>query len=120
MAINNNTIYTGSKTGELFIWSIPANTATFDPYDTYDASLSVGSLEGHTNAVWSMVILNSGSNATGDLLCTASADSTIKIWDTSLQKCIKTIELKGIVLNWCVMSKMVVSFLQSLVTYPLV
>lgn len=100
LVLNNNIIYSGAENGELFIWSIPANIANIDPYDAYDASLSVGRLDGHTNAIWSLVTLSKANDPSVVLLCSASADSTIRLWDTTRQQCIKTI-------TWeCMYSKM--------------
>jgi len=95
LAVNNNTIYSGSQNGQLMIWSIPSNIANIDPYDAYDSTLQVCQIEAHTNAIWSLVALQSAASSS-PLLCSAAADKTIKIWDTSRIHCVKTITLEGI------------------------
>lgn len=93
MTLSNNLIYSGAQNGELLIWSVPVNISSIDPYDAYDASLSAGALAGHSDAIWSLLTIE--SNTGTPLLCSASADATIKIWDTSSQQCIKTITWAG-------------------------
>ncbi|RWS31975.1 striatin-3-like isoform X2, partial [Leptotrombidium deliense] len=94
LTLINNQIYSGAQNGELLIWSIPANIANIDPYDAFDSSLSVGSLEGHTDAIWSLDAIAATSSSSNPLLCSASADSTIKIWETDRHQCVKTISLQ--------------------------
>jgi striatin 1/3/4 len=89
MTLSNNLIYSGAQNGELLIWSVPSNISSIDPYDAYDASLSAGAFAGHSDAIWSLLTLESNSGT--PLLCSASSDATIKIWDTARQTCIKTI-----------------------------
>jgi len=89
MTLSNNLIYSGAQNGELFIWSVPANVSSIDPYDAYDTSLSAGVLAGHNDSIWSLLTLEGNSGA--PLLCSASSDATIKIWDTNRQQCINTI-----------------------------
>ncbi|KAI1287421.1 Striatin-3 [Halotydeus destructor] len=93
LTMTTNTIYSGAQNGELFIWSLPANIGGIDPYDAYDASLSAGSLTGHKDAIWSLLTIE-GSNG-APLLCSASADATVRIWDTNTQQCTNTISLTG-------------------------
>ncbi|XP_015793205.1 striatin isoform X1 [Tetranychus urticae] len=89
LTLIKNTIYSGSQNGELFIWTIPSNIANIDPYDSFDPSLYQGSLEGHHDAIWSLCSLPTSSES-DSLLCSASADSTIKIWNISTNQCVKT------------------------------
>lgn len=93
MTLSNNLIYSGAQNGELFIWSVPANVSSIDPYDAYDTSLSAGVLAGHNDSIWSLLTLEGNSGA--PLLCSASSDATIKIWDTNRQQCINTISWDG-------------------------
>ncbi|XP_074605413.1 connector of kinase to AP-1 [Brevipalpus obovatus] len=85
----NNTIYSGAQNGELFIWLIPSNIANIDPFDNYNPLLMAGSLIGHTDAIWSIVSLP--STGSGDIICSASSDLSIKVWSSSSKKCIKNI-----------------------------
>ena len=78
------------------IWSIPSNIANIDPYDAYDASLQLCQINAHSNAIWSLVAIPTATATTTPLLCSAAADQTIKIWDTSRVQCVKTITLEGI------------------------
>lgn len=95
LAISGNLIYSGAQNGLIMIWSIPNNISSIDPYDQYDATLLIGQLEGHKNSIWSLVITTSITNPSLTLLCSASADQTIKIWDTTRLQCIKTITIDG-------------------------
>ena len=93
LCLRDNTIFSGAQNGELFSWKIPDNTSCIDPYDTYDPSLSHGAFQAHTDAIWSLTHLDSRSGA--PLLCSASSDSTIRIWDASSRDCIRTILCDG-------------------------
>ncbi|CAG2113958.1 unnamed protein product, partial [Medioppia subpectinata] len=94
LTVNSNTIYSGAQNGQLMIWSIPANIANIDPYDSYDLNLQLYQIDAHTNAIWSLVAIPSSTSPT-PILCSAAADQTIKIWDTSRATCTKTITLEG-------------------------
>lgn len=114
LLVINNRIYSGGLNGEILVWKIPFAYNSIDPYDSYDPSLQVGNLEGHTDAVWSLVgIPNDDPSTPADedvvdavvdsfpnsdlgisninLICSASADATIKVWNLKKLKCIKTI-----------------------------
>lgn len=93
VCVKDNCIFSGAQNGELFSWKIPENTSTIDPYDTYDPFLSHGAFQGHSDAVWSLTQLDSLSGA--PLICSASADSTIRIWDVTSRECIRTIVCEG-------------------------
>lgn len=93
LCLRDNTIFSGAQNGELFGWKIPDNTSNIDPYDTYDSSLSHAAFQAHSDAIWSLTCLDSRSGA--PLLCSASSDSTIKIWDASSRDCIRTITCDG-------------------------
>ena len=111
-------IFSGGLNGEILIWKIPENYNTIDPYDTYEPNLFVGNLKGHTDAIWSFVAIPSSdessvaaatlSNEEDEidaaklnvdpiddqqikLICSASSDGTIKIWNIEQKTCIKTI-----------------------------
>lgn len=106
-------VFSGGMNGEILVWRIPEDYSSIDPYETYDASLFLGSLDGHTDAVWSLVAVpvgdhpsdsnsdhedeakssdaKSGQQSKFKLICSASADGTIKIWNIQQQTCVKTI-----------------------------
>lgn len=92
LCVINNTIYSGAENGEISLWKIPSNISTIDPYDAYNANLVAGTLKGHEDAVWSIIYLP--STGTGDIICSASADPNIKIWNSS-KGCIKSITWSG-------------------------
>lgn len=89
LTLRDNTIFSGAQNGELFGWKMPDNTSAIDPYDTYDPCLSHGAFDGHSDAVWSLVTLDRRSGA--PLLCSASAGSSLKIWDAQTRQCITSI-----------------------------
>lgn len=94
LAVNGNLIYSGSQNGQIVTWSLPANIMNIDSYDSYDSSLQVNTLEAHSDAVWSLSCLTSASNGYS-VLCSASSDGTIKIWDTARTVCTKNIVLES-------------------------
>lgn len=97
LVLHGNIIYSGSQCGELFSWSIPDNTANIDPYDPFDVTFSPITFPGHSSAIWSLVCLEPlpTYKSTSPLLVSASADNTIKVWDTSKRECIKSITFSG-------------------------
>ena len=96
LCINGNTFYSGSQNGQIIVWSIPTNIMSIDPYDPYDAKLQLNSMMAHQDAIWSLASLTS-SATNSQILCSASADSTIKIWDTTRSICLKNIEHEGMI-----------------------
>lgn len=100
LVIHENIIYSGSQCGELYSWTIPDNTANIDPYDPFDASFSPTTLPGHSDAIWSLICLDPlPSSSTSPLLVSASADNTIKVWDTGKRECIKSITFPGMIFH---------------------
>lgn len=94
LCINGNTFYSGSQNGEIISWTIPSNVMNIDPYDPYNAKLQLNNLSAHENAIWSLVTLTSAASNT-QVLCSAAADNTIKVWDTSQFTCLKSIAHEG-------------------------
>lgn len=82
LCLNGNTFYSGSQNGEIIAWSIPSNVMSMDPYDPYDAKLQLSNTAAHNDAIWSLASLTS-SATNSQILCSASADGAIKIWDTT-------------------------------------
>ncbi|KAJ6222160.1 hypothetical protein RDWZM_000705 [Blomia tropicalis] len=91
LCMNGNMFYSGSQDGQIIVWSIPANINTIDPYDPYDSKLQLNNIMAHQNAIWSLASLTS-STSNSQVLCSASSDGTIKIWDTTRSVCVKTLE----------------------------
>lgn len=95
LALAGNTIYSGAESGRILQWAIPANFANTDPlYNAFDPGLLLGRLDGHTDAVWSLATLTPPTSAT-PLLCSASADGSVRVWDTQRLQSVKTITLSG-------------------------
>ena len=93
LSLNGNIFYSGSQNGQIIAWSLPSNV-NLDPYDPYDAKLLLSNMIGHKDAIWSLAS-SSSSASNVQILCSASADSSIKIWDCSRSICLKNIEHKG-------------------------
>jgi len=56
-----------------------------EPYAQYDPSTTIQTLEGHTDAVWDIVLLPSRDGAVNkkeDRLVSISADGSLKVWKT--------------------------------------
>ncbi|PWN47145.1 WD40 repeat-like protein [Violaceomyces palustris] len=71
-------IFSGSMDSSIRVWQLPdRNTETYPPFDK---SMELGSLIGHTQAVWDMALLPQRTNDEA-LLATVSADGTVKIWE---------------------------------------
>ena len=84
-------LFSASLDSTIRVWTLPPATA--DPYAPYDASRAVQLLEGHTDAVWDLVMLpplpSSSSNGTAGKkgkarLVSIGADKTLKVWERDL------------------------------------
>lgn len=103
LCINGNKFFSGSQDGQIILWQIPANIMNIDPYDAYEPKLQISNTQAHGDAVWSLATLTSATNSL--LLCSGSADGTIKIWDIKSGaefSCIKTIEFESMFVCVCV------------------
>ncbi|CAH8831724.1 unnamed protein product [Trichobilharzia szidati] len=65
-------IYSSDLSGCIRSWHV--SSLQMDPYDTFDLSVMGRSLEGHTDAVWSLCSRYDG------LLLSTSADGTSRLW----------------------------------------
>jgi striatin 1/3/4 len=68
-------IYSASMDQTVRVWSLPQRER--DPYAPFDASMQLACFEGHTDAIWDVSL-----HPLRPLLATASADGTVKIWNT--------------------------------------
>lgn len=88
-------VFSASMDSTIRVWTLPPASA--DPYAPYDASRAVQLLEGHTDAVWDLVMLPpsppssaaSASNGSGGRkgkarLVSIGADNTLKVWERDL------------------------------------
>ncbi|PWZ03691.1 WD40 repeat-like protein, partial [Testicularia cyperi] len=69
--------YSGSLDSSIRVWQLPdKNTSVYPPFEK---TMQIGTLVGHTQAVWDLALLPNRSDDEG-LLASASADGTVKIW----------------------------------------
>ena len=72
-------IYSGSLDATIRVWHVPR--LDNPPYPPYNPAMEEATLIGHSQAIWELVLLaNRAQEET--LLASASADGTVKIWDT--------------------------------------
>ncbi|CAF5115480.1 unnamed protein product, partial [Rotaria sp. Silwood1] len=69
--------YSGGLDSIISVWNIP--NSEVDPYDAYDSNVLYKVLDGHTDAVWQLVI-------SGQKLLSCSADGSIRLWDANLNE----------------------------------
>ena len=73
-------IYSSSLDSTVQVWALPPKDR--EPYAPFDPSLNLLRLEGHTDGVWDTCLLG-GTSSDKEVLATASADGTVKVWDVS-------------------------------------
>jgi striatin 1/3/4 len=76
-----NALFSSSMDSTIRVWKMP--TSNTEPYGQYDASTTIQTLEGHTDAVWDIVLLPSRDGSTNkkeDRLVSISADGSLKVW----------------------------------------
>jgi striatin 1/3/4 len=72
-------VFSASLDSTIRIWKLPSPDR--DPYGSYDPSLSVQKLVGHSEAIWDLCLLpNQSQSGTPHRLASASADGSVKIW----------------------------------------
>ncbi|UJR08728.1 hypothetical protein I4U23_012985 [Adineta vaga] len=69
--------YSGGLDSIISVWNLPSSEV--DSYDAYDSTVLHKVLDGHTDAVWQLVI-------SGQKLLSCSADRTVRLWDPSLSQ----------------------------------
>jgi striatin 1/3/4 len=67
--------YSGGLDSIISVWNIP--NSDVDSYDAYDSNVLCKVLEGHTDAVWQLVL-------SGQKLLSCSSDGSIRLWDPNL------------------------------------
>lgn len=75
MSSGSGILYSGDASGKIYTWKLPASDAKPGPFNP---ELAVGSLAGHTDAVWAL-----DCHQNGRLLLSAGADEIARVWDTS-------------------------------------
>lgn len=73
-------VYSSSLDSTVQVWQLPPKDR--EPYSAFDASLNVCRLEGHTDGVWDVCLLG-GASPDREVIASASADGTVKVWDVS-------------------------------------
>jgi len=72
-------VFSASLDSTIRIWRLLPHD--HDPYSSYDPSLSIQKLVGHTEAIWDLCLLpNQSPGPSTHRLASASADGTVKIW----------------------------------------
>ncbi|CAF1096033.1 unnamed protein product [Adineta steineri] len=69
--------YSGGLDSIISVWNIP--NSEIDSYDAYDSNVLCKVLDGHTDAVWQLVI-------SGQKLLSCSADGSVRLWDPNLSQ----------------------------------
>ncbi|CAF2744234.1 unnamed protein product [Rotaria sp. Silwood2] len=69
--------YSGGLDSIISVWNIP--NSEVDPYDAYDSNVLYKVLDGHTDAVWQLII-------SGQKLLSCSADGSVRLWDANLNE----------------------------------
>lgn len=99
LTIHNDNIFSGAQNGEIIMWKIIQVTNKTDLYAKFDDSLLICKFDAHDDAIWSIDVIEN-SQKSGFVLCSASSDMTLKIWNLSppngcpdMKTPLKTIEL---------------------------
>lgn len=74
ISAKQNRVYSASLDSTIRVWSLPSDDS--GPFSPVDPSLNIATYIGHTDAIWDFRLSND------NLLASASADGTVKIWDT--------------------------------------
>jgi striatin 1/3/4 len=74
ISAKQNRVYSASLDSTIRVWNLPSDER--GPFSPVDPSLNIATYIGHTDSIWDFKL------SKDDLLASASADGTIKIWDT--------------------------------------
>ena len=96
LSVADDCFFSGDALGKIVSWKFPNfNSPSFsDQYAPYDDSLQSKYTLEHNDAVWALALLSS-SNSERQLLASASADETIKIWDLNRTTVSQTIRCQS-------------------------
>lgn len=72
-------LYSASLDQTVTVWALPPKER--ETYAPFDPELKLARLEGHTDAIWDLAVIPFKVQDE-NLLATASADGTVKIWNT--------------------------------------
>ncbi|CAI2180618.1 9848_t:CDS:10 [Funneliformis geosporum] len=82
MASEQRRCYSASMDATIRVWNFPSPKR--DTYGPVDPSLNLTTYIGHTDAIWDLRLFPMRNQNT-QLLASASADGTVKIWDTEAE-----------------------------------
>ncbi|CEP14043.1 hypothetical protein [Parasitella parasitica] len=78
ISASQNRVYSSSLDSSIRVWKLPGEDR--GPFSPVDPSMNEATYIGHTDAIWDFKL--SPDNYNSNLLASASADGTVKIWDT--------------------------------------
>ncbi|KAI8641506.1 WD40-repeat-containing domain protein [Parasitella parasitica] len=78
ISASQNRVYSASLDSSIRVWKLPGEER--GPFSPVDPSMNEATYIGHTDAIWDFKL--SPDNYHSNLLASASADGTVKIWDT--------------------------------------
>lgn len=74
ISAEQNRVYSASLDSTIRVWHLPSEES--GPFSPVDPSLNIATYIGHTDSIWDFRLSRQ------HLLASASADGTVKIWDT--------------------------------------
>ncbi|KAI8992404.1 WD40-repeat-containing domain protein [Pilobolus umbonatus] len=75
-------VYSSSLDSTIKVWTLPSEDRS--PYAAFDPSLNIATYVGHTDAIWDFKLSSKSKDDALCLLGSASADGTVKLWDTKV------------------------------------
>ncbi|KAL1917216.1 uncharacterized protein VTP21DRAFT_4872 [Calcarisporiella thermophila] len=81
---NQGRCYSGSVDSTIRVWRLPSMDR--GAYTSYDPSLQITTYVGHTDAIWDIRAFPIHVEGRPYLIASASADGTVKLWDTNAEK----------------------------------
>jgi len=90
--ISEDICYTGGLDSTIRSWKVPPKN--IELYSKYDPTIRQHTYEGHTDAVW--CVKSHPLRSQYHLLSSASADGTVKLWDTENHQLKSTLDYNGL------------------------